>query len=126
MSQNASALVQPISSHALVEIERRSAVRHAVKLEALSRPLEGQDAIWWGAQVRDLSTTGVGLTLCFPFKPGTYLAIDLQGPLGGNRTLLSRVIHVRDQSDGTWHLGCEFVKPLPDNDLELILDSADV
>src|SRR5438067_7610999 len=105
MSQNASALVQPVSSAALLELERRSATRHAVSMEALSRPLEGQDAIWWGATVRDLSTTGIGLTLCFPFRPGTFLAIDLLGPLGGNRTLLSRVVHARDLTDGTWHVG---------------------
>jgi hypothetical protein len=121
MSQNASALVQPLSSCALADFERRSATRHAVAVEALTRPLEGQDAIWWGATVRDLSTTGIGLTLCFPFRPGTYLAVDLLGPLGGNRTLVTRVIHARDLADGTWHVGCEFVKPLADEDVDRML-----
>ena len=93
-------------------------------MEVLSRSLEGQDAIWWGATVRDLSSQGIGLTLCFPFKTGTYLAIDLLGPLGGNRTLLARVIHARDLADGTWHVGCEFVRPLADEELEPLLDRA--
>jgi hypothetical protein len=117
MSQQASALVQPLSPCALAEFERRASSRRDAAMEALSRPVEGQDAIWWGATVRDLSTTGIGLTLCFPFRPGSFLAVDLLGPLGGNRTLLTRVIHTRDQADGTWHVGCEFVKPLADQDV---------
>ena len=120
MSQNASALVQPVSSGAVTEFERRSSARQPLAREALSRPLEGENAIWWGATVRDLSSTGIGLTLCFPFRPGTYLAVDLLGPLGGNRTLLTRVVHARDLADGTWHVGCEFVKPLSDTQIELI------
>jgi hypothetical protein len=121
MSENASALVQPVSACALMEFERRSSARHPVAREALTRPLEGEDAIWWGATVRDLSNTGIGLTLCFPFRPGTYLAVDLLGPLGGNRSLLTKVVHARDLADGTWHVGCEFVKPLSDSQIELII-----
>jgi hypothetical protein len=121
MSQNASALVQPLSGRARADFERRATTRHPVTMEALSRPLEGQDAIWWGATVHNLSTTGIGLSLCFPFRPGTYLAIDLKGPGGRNHTVLARVIHARDQADGTWSLGCEFVKRLAESDLELMI-----
>ena len=121
MSKTASAVVQPLSSCALADFDRRSSTRHPVSLEALSRPLEGQDAIWWGATVRDLSSTGLGLTLCFPFRPGTLLAVDLLGPLGGTRTLLTRVIHARDLADGTWHVGCEFVKPLSEGEVEIMI-----
>jgi hypothetical protein len=121
MPESASALVQPLSSCALAEFERRASTRHPVSIQGMSRPLEGQDAIWWGACVRDLSTTGVGLTLCFPFRAGTYLAIDLQGRGGWKRTLLTRVVHTRDLADGTWHVGCEFLKPLAESDVELMI-----
>ena len=121
MSQTASALVQPLSSCAVADFERRSSTRHPVAMQALSRPLEGQDAIWWGATVRDLSSTGIGLKLCFPFRPGTFLAVDLLGPLGGSRTLLTRVVHARDLADGTWHVGCEFVKPLSDGEVDEVV-----
>jgi hypothetical protein len=120
MSQTASALVQPLSACAVADFERRSSARRPVAIEALSRPLDGQDAIWWGATVRDLSTTGIGLTLCFPFRPGTFLAVDLLGPLGGSRTLLTKVIHARDLADGTWHVGCEFVKPLSEGEVDQV------
>ena len=121
MSKQTSALVQPLSARALADAERRAALRHPVNMEALSRPLDGQDGIWWGATVRDMSTTGIGLALCYPFRPGTYLAIDLQGPAGTGRTLLTRVIQVHDQTDGTWHVGCEFVKHLTESDVDLLI-----
>lgn len=115
------AVVQPLSGPALAEAERRDAIRYPVNMEALSRPLDGQDTIWWGATVRDISSTGIGLSLCYPFRAGTYLAVDVQGPGPGNRTLLTRVVHARDQADGTWHVGCEFVKPLTDDDVDLLI-----
>ncbi len=115
-----SALVQPLPSQSLTDVERRLANRHSVSMEALSRPLEGQDTIWWGATVRDLSSGGIGLILCYPFKPGAYLAIDLQGP-GGGHSFLTRVVHVRDLADGTWHIGCEFVKKLTDSEVEVLI-----
>ncbi len=90
-------------------------------MEALSRPLDGEDTIWWGATVRDVSATGIGLSLCYPFRLGTFLAVDMQGPGGGSRTLLTRVVQARDQADGTWHIGCEFVKQLTDSDVELMI-----
>jgi PilZ domain len=116
-----SALVQPVSARTLANVERRASIRHGVAMEALSRPLDGQDAIWWGATVRDLSSSGIGLSLCYPFRPGTYLAIDLQSSAGQYRTLLTRVVQARDQADGTWHIGCEFVKQLTDSDVELMI-----
>jgi hypothetical protein len=83
--------------------------------------LEAGDAIYWGATVRDISISGIGLTLCFPFRAGTYLAIDLQEHGGATRSLLTRVVHALDQPDGTWHIGCEFVKSLSDSELELLV-----
>lgn len=121
MSATASALVQPIPHGGLAAFERRHTVRHAVKIEALSRPLEGQDSIWWGATVRDVSQTGLGLSVCFPFRAGTYLAVDLQMRGGASRTMLTRVVYARDQADGTWHVGCEFMKRLSESDMDLII-----
>jgi hypothetical protein len=119
MSKNASALVQPLAARARADFERRSANRERVAIEALTRPLDGQDAIWWGATVRNLSATGIGLTLCFPFRAGTFLAVDLTDPDGVNRTYLIRVVHARDQSDGTWFIGGEFIKKRADGEDDL-------
>ena len=91
--------------------EQRATVRHLCDHQAVSRPLELADGMSWGAVVQDLSATGVGLLLCYPFKAGTWLAIELQD-VAGPRTLLGQVTHATDRSDGTWHIGCELVKQL--------------
>ena len=112
----------PFQSYpAPTHIERRVSVRHLSGMEAMSRPLDVQDTISWGATVRDISAGGIGLMVCYPFRRGTYLAVDLLGTNGALRTLLTRVIHTEDLPDGTWLVGCEFVKPLTDSDLELMI-----
>ncbi len=115
MSQSAAAC-HPVAS--ATETDQRVSVRHLCSLEAMSQPLDAGDSMCWGAIVRDISTGGLSLSLCFPFKPGTHLAIELQGARGVNRSLLTRVLHVHDQADGTWLLGCEFIKPLSDSEFE--------
>ncbi|MFO0968202.1 MAG: PilZ domain-containing protein [Gemmataceae bacterium] len=119
--QQREVLVQSVSAHAALAEERRSTERHGSNLEALTRPLDAQDALWWGATVRDISASGIGLTICYPFRVGAYLAVDLQSQQTAGRTLLTRVVHVQDRSDGAWQVGCEFVKKLTDSDLEMIL-----
>jgi hypothetical protein len=110
-----------VQASSQLEFDRRSAERHATEWEALTRPLDTADGIGWGAAIRDISTTGIGLSLCYPFRAGTYLAVDIHGPEGLTRSLLTRVVHAHDQFDGTWHVGCEFVKPLVDSALKLLV-----
>ena len=117
MTDTCTALVQPVRGAALIEAERRHHARHRCTVEATSHPLEAAESIAWGAVVRDISAGGVGLTLCFPFRPGTYLALDVKRKDGTSRSLLARVVHVRDQADGSWLLGCEFVKPLDETEI---------
>jgi hypothetical protein len=101
-------------------LERRASVRHVSDQEALSRPLELPDAISWGAIIQDISRGGLALLLCYPFKPGTLLAVDLRIGAAPSRTLLVRVVHVADQADSTWLLGCEFVAPLSEQELAVL------
>jgi hypothetical protein len=86
-------------------------------LDAVSLPLESPDALRWGGRVRSISGGGLSLLLCYPFKPGSCLAVNLLVPqLAGD--LLVKVIHIADQKDGTWLLGCEFMEPLSEAALE--------
>jgi hypothetical protein len=100
--------------------DHRAAVRHACHLEALSRSLEPSDTITWGAIVENLSRAGLALRLCYPFKPGTFLAVELRAGVV-KRTLLARVVHVNDLKNGTWFLGCELAHPLAETDVALLL-----
>ena len=107
-------LVRPFGSR--LEFEKRVAERHDCNLDATTHPLDSVDTLAWGATIRDVSRTGVGLTVCYPFRAGTYLAVDLKGT-----TVLSRVVHVRDRADGTWQVGCEFIKPLSESEVDRLL-----
>jgi hypothetical protein len=119
MSANSpTARVQHIRNPFFRELERRDDDRHTCALEATSHALEGGDALSWGAVVNDISTGGVGITLCYPFRPGTYLAVELQIHAGKSRTLMTRVLHVHDEVDGRWRLGCQFLKPLAPSELD--------
>jgi hypothetical protein len=102
-------------------LDRRVSVRHLCNIEALSRPLESPDTIRWGATLEDISCGGVALRLCYPFPPGAFLAVDVRPGQLAARTLLLRVVHVQDQSDGTWLVGCEFANPLSEGELAALL-----
>jgi hypothetical protein len=120
-AMSTAALVQPVRNPYFQDLERRESPRHLCSLEATSHPLEGGDALSWGAVVNDISAGGVRLTLCYPFRPGTYLAVELHTSTGMARTLMVRVQHVHDQTDGMWRLGCEFIKPMTESDMELFV-----
>jgi len=96
-------------------LNRRAHVRQACEVEALSRPLESTNVISWGTTVVDASHSGVGLILCYPFKPGTFLALDVEN---ADRvfTFLVCVTRVTDRSDGTWLVGCDFTCPVSADD----------
>lgn len=115
------ALVQPVRNPYFRELERRASERHACVLPATSYPLEVSETLSWGAVVSDISSGGIAVTLCYPFKPGTYLSIDLQCASGATRNIMVRVVNVFDQPDGQWRLGCEFLKPITQSDMDLII-----
>ena len=116
-------LTAVVESSSLQEFERRCAERYPSKLEATTRPLDAEVTLAWGATVRDISSSGIGMNLCYPFPAGTYLAVDLDLPQSETRvpSLLARVVHAHDLPDGTWHVGCEFVKPLSQSELEIMV-----
>lgn len=115
------ALVQRVRNPFLEDSDRRSSERHACSLEATSHAVEPGQTLSWGAVVTDLSNGGMSVTLCYPFRLGTYLAVDLQAPNGMVRTLMVKVVHVHDRTDGMWRLGCEFLKPLSESEMEFIV-----
>jgi hypothetical protein len=115
------ALVQHIRNPYYHDPDRRTAERHFCSLEATSRQDDGDEAISFGAVVDDISTGGLSVVMCYPFKQGTFLSVDLQCADGMARSVMVRVVHVHDRRDGQWRLGCEFLKPLANGDLDAIL-----
>jgi hypothetical protein len=117
-AEQSAALVQSVPNPYFHDMERRAVERRICSLEATSHAVEPGPALSWGAVVNDISPGGLSVTLGFPFRAGTYLAIDLPSASGMVRTLMVRVRHVHDQVDGRWRLGCEFLKPLGESDME--------
>ena len=105
--------------------ERREAERFPCDV----RPFWGE----WGtgrcaatAQVRDVSTTGIGLLMPCWIRPGQVLVIKLCGAVRGlNRPLLVRVIHSTRQPDGHWLCGGTFVRRLTEVELRRLLQDGD-
>ena len=95
-------------------------MHYACEVEALSRPLDSTNVISWGSTVVDVSHAGIGLILCYPFKLGTFLAVDLECAQGV-RTYLASVAHVNDRFDGTWLVGCEFTRQLTADELQSLI-----
>jgi hypothetical protein len=69
----------------------------------------------WHGIAYNLSTTGIGLVLPWPVRPGVTLVIEPWG-LANARTLLARVVRSTPIAF-TWFLGCELANPLADEEL---------
>lgn len=113
-----SVFVQPVNAPPPHQLDQRAAARRPCDLESTARPLLNPDAVSWGGTIQDISAGGLGLSVCYPFSPGTLLAIELRTPSGRGRTLLAKVVHAQDQANGTWLLGCAFAKPLSQAEAE--------
>jgi hypothetical protein len=78
----------------------------------------------WSARVRDVSSGGLCLLLKRRFERGAGLAIELPGSDPDSPSiLLARVVHVEAESGGKWALGCQFISPLSDEELEALTRS---
>jgi hypothetical protein len=66
------------------------------------------------------------MSLDWRVKPGSILILEkLWGGRRPHRTLTMRVAHVSPDPAGGWFVGCEFVRPLTDEDLEAFQQSAE-
>jgi hypothetical protein len=100
--------------------ERRSATRFPSGLDASCQPVMLRDRSSWVAQVRDISTGGIGLVLPRRFEPKTLLIVFLESPFHEiSRTMLVRVVHTTALPDNQWLLGCELTSELDADDLQV-------
>jgi hypothetical protein len=102
--------------------ERRAHVRYAHALRTSCRLLGREAGAPWTARVADVSRAGAVLLMRCEVRPSAVLVAALQG-VGGrfSRPLLLRVMNVRPQGDGCWHVGCAFVRPLSEDDVQALL-----
>lgn len=103
-------------ANALLEgTERRVAVRVATSrqfpsMATISSAHDGVDRAWI-ATIRDVSRTGIALSVSQSFDPGALLIIEQSAPSQGVIRVPVRVVHATAEKKGHWVIGCVFVVP---------------
>ena len=102
--------------------ERRTEPRYPCGLEVSCQPITAKGCdLWWLAEIKDVSRSGVGMLSTRQFERGVYIAVQLLNL--ANRfaqTRVARVMHVAP-SGGKWFLGCTLQTPLDDDDLRSLV-----
>jgi serine/threonine protein kinase len=101
--------------------ERRGGARYAVELEAACRAVVNAAGQRWPATITDLSLTGLCLLAKRRFETGSVLEITFT--LTADDTTINQLARVRwakSTETKSWLLGCEFVKAIADDDLNMI------
>jgi hypothetical protein len=109
---------EPRARAKLVARDRRRAVRFPSICEALVSPLYSDQAPIL-MQIRDVSTSGIGLLSARPYERGTALFIQVQedGP-DWSPILVAKVVHVTPAEDGCWLVGCKLMRRLSEADVQ--------
>lgn len=77
----------------------------------------------WPAAINDISQGGVLILLPRRFEKGTALALELPGDAERESYIVFvKVVHLQ-QRNGAWALGCKFISPLSDDELQRLLTS---
>jgi PilZ domain len=71
--------------------------------------------------VHDISVDGISLRVNSELRPGLFLDLTLAGDGAKGSSVLVRVRRVTPQADGTWIVGCTFVKKLSQEELRVWL-----
>jgi hypothetical protein len=119
MSEVSFTNVKPASSETMAE--RRTSTRRPCAWVSFCKPCLRSDHDW-SAQAHDVSPGGIGLTAERRFEPGTLLFIDLRGASEETtRRFTATVVHVRGNGAGQWNIGCKFVSPIDQDEIDEIL-----
>jgi hypothetical protein len=110
-------------ARSLTELERRCETRRTCELATSWYLFGAREEQSWAGAARDISTGGIRLVLDQGLKPGTLLYICLRRPddTDYRRPKLVRVRWATAKEDGTWVIGCSFVKNLHDTELHELL-----
>jgi hypothetical protein len=104
--------------------DRRKWARSPCPVQATFRPLRTREPEVVNANVADISPSGIGLFSPRRVEPGILLTLELRGqtdlpPL----TILACVVRLRTVGDGTWLLGCNFIRELREPELRGLLEA---
>jgi len=104
--------------------EKRRSRRYACVLEAIF-PSGERTAFHpvWPVRVLDISKHRLGLQAGEAIEVGALLTIKLYYAAERSLPRLQiRIVRATEQADATWIMGAEFIEPLSDEQLDLMLD----
>jgi hypothetical protein len=101
--------------------DRRTEPRLPCSLEVSCQPISAKGCdLWWLADIKDVSTRGVGMLSTRRFEQGAFIAIHLANLSNvSSRTKVAKVVRVV-ASENNWFLGCLFQTPLDADELASI------
>jgi hypothetical protein len=96
-------------------------VRYATSKDASCHPISAR-AAQLPVLIRDISTGGIGLISTRRFERGTLLVIEVPDEEQITPSpMVGRVVHITQTESGDWLIGCQFVGPLSDGDVQALL-----
>lgn len=102
--------------------DQRTWMRFPSDIRASFHPVAETDMQPREAGVLNVSASGIGLLVPQPVENGTLLSVELRSARGTfQRTMLACVVHVTAQSDGSYALGCNFIRSLSEDELKALL-----
>lgn len=103
--------------------ERRGKPRYNAGMESICRPVNAPQQQRWPVMIKDISHSGVCLRIKRRFEIGNLLDLLFVMDRDGSTTSqLVRVRRVLGCEENTWQLGCEFLTPIDQYDLESFLN----
>ena len=101
---------------------QRATVRYRCPPASSGRVYLAEDVEFQRAWLHNLSTSGIGLLLTKPLEHGMFLTVVLKSPHSNRKyELPAHAVHSTQQSGGDWLVGCQFVYPLSEEDLDDLL-----
>jgi hypothetical protein len=101
--------------------DQRKWVRFPCEVTALYQIITALQPEAKPSRVLNLAATGVGLEVAEAVENGTLLSVELHAAHGPcKRTMLACVVHVAQQGEGKWALGCNFIRSLSEEELKAL------
>jgi hypothetical protein len=101
--------------------DRRQGVRCLSGVATLCRPAQGPADHSWPGLVQDVSLAGICLRVDQAPAEGMLLHVDVPGGPSQGESLLACVNNVRPGQEGSWNLGCSFIRELTEPEFRRFL-----
>jgi eukaryotic-like serine/threonine-protein kinase len=98
--------------------KERANRRYASRLGTRCQPLQRAPETSWGGRVLDISQGGLCLELERRYEPGSLLTVLLEGEEVTRRSVVVRVVWVQKDAPKRWTMGCQFDRPLCDDEVQ--------